>query len=115
MSKLAIVLLSDMKDPVKVEMALRFALAAKKDGTLADLRFFFFGPGVQVPKQLQEQPDLKAVLDDLLASGIATVACIFNARQLQQEQHLRDAEIQMAAIGGELVGLVNNGYQMMTF
>lgn len=39
MGRLAIVLLSDMHDPVKVEMALRFARVAHAENRLADLRF----------------------------------------------------------------------------
>lgn len=115
MAKLAVVLLSDMQEPVKVEMAMRFALAAKQQQVLEDIRFFFFGPGVQVPGQIAEHPVLLEVLGQLLDSGIATVACVFNARQLRQEQHLTDSEIQMSAIGPDLTRLIDQGYQIMTF
>lgn len=115
MAKLAIVLLSDMKDPVKVEMALRFATVAAKQNRLEDIRFFFFGPGVRVPGQVREDPALKPAFDELLASGIATLACIYNARGLGEEAHLREAEIQMQAIGADLVNVVDQGYQVMTF
>lgn len=115
MSKLAIVLLSDMKDPVKVEMAMRFALVAKKQNRLEDIRFFFFGPGVQVPAQLAGHPELEQSLTELLESGIAVLACIYNARQLQQEAVLTAREIQMQAIGADLVNVIDQGYQVMTF
>jgi hypothetical protein len=115
MSKLAVVLLSDMKDPVKVEMAMRFALVAKAQNQLEDIRFFFFGPGVQVPSQLDGHPHLAEVMNELLHSGIYTVACIYNARQLEQEQLLTQQEIQMQGIGPELTGLIARGYQVMTF
>ncbi|OBS10522.1 DsrE family protein [Acidihalobacter prosperus] len=115
MAKLAIVLLSDMKDPVKVEMALRFTSVALKQNRLEDIRFFFFGPGVRVPGQLKDDPVLRPVLDDLLASGVTTLACIYNARGLGEEDNLREAEIQMQAIGADLVNVVDQGYQMMTF
>ena len=45
MDRLAVVLLSDMRNPIKVEMAMRFAMVANSDGGLASVRFFFFGPG----------------------------------------------------------------------
>ncbi|WP_455379889.1 DsrE family protein [Acidihalobacter prosperus] len=115
MAKLAIVLLSDMKDPVKVEMGLRFATVALKENRLEDIRFFFFGPGVRVPGQLKDDENLRPVLDELLASGITTLACIFNARSLGEENNLRESEIQMQAIGSDLVNVVNQGYQLMTF
>ena len=114
MAKLAIVLLSDMKDPVKVEMAMRFALVAKKQERLEDIRFFF-GPGVQVPAQLADHPRLAEALQELLGSGITTLACIYNARQLQQEAALTAHEIQMQAIGADLVHVIDQGYQVMTF
>jgi len=116
MSKLAIVLLSDMKDPVKVEMAMRYALVAKQENILDDIRFYFFGPGVRVPGQIMgEQQALREVLDQVLDSGIATVACIFNARQSGEEENLRKAEIEAKAIGSELTRLVADGYQLLSF
>ncbi|AOU97671.1 hypothetical protein BI364_06615 [Acidihalobacter yilgarnensis] len=115
MAKLAIVLLSDMKDPVKVEMALRFTAVALKQNRLEDIRFFFFGPGVRVPGQLKDDATLKPVLDELLVSGVTTLACIYNARGLGEEDNLREAEVQMQAIGADLVTVVEQGYQMMTF
>lgn len=115
MGKLAIVLLSDMKDPLKVEMALRFALAAHGEQRLEDLRFYFFGPGVRVPDQLAEHPELREQLAALLDSGITATACLFNARQVGAEERLRAAEIPMQGIGPELTDLVARGYQVMTF
>lgn len=115
MAKLAVVLLSDMTDPVKVEMALRFTMVAHKQHRLEDIRFFFFGPGVRVPGQIWEDANLRPALDELLSSGITTLACIYNARGLGEEDHLRDAEIQMQSIGTDLVQVIDQGYQMMTF
>jgi hypothetical protein len=115
MGKLAIVLLSDMNDPVKVEMAMRFALVAKEQDQLEDIRFFFFGPGVQVPEQIAGDARLGALLEKLLESGIATAACIYNARQLAQEGNLTRHEIQMQAIGPDLTNLIARDYQIMTF
>ena len=115
MAKLAIVLLSDMKDPVKVEMALRFTITACKQNRLEDIRFFFFGPGVRVPGQIREDENLRPVLEEFLSCGVTTLACIYNARGLGEEDNLREAEIQMQAIGADLVHVVDQGYQMMTF
>ncbi|HKJ70862.1 MAG TPA: hypothetical protein VKA55_03845 [Gammaproteobacteria bacterium] len=115
MSKLAVVLLSDMEDPVKVEMALRFTVVAHRERRLEDLRFYFFGPGVRVPAQLAEYPELREQLETLLEAGITTTACIFNARQLEEEDSLREAEITMQGIGPELTDLVARGYEVMTF
>jgi hypothetical protein len=115
MAKLAIVLLSDMQDPVKVEMALRFSQVAKKQNRLEDIRFFFFGPGVRVPGQIKDDAQLAPLLEELLTSGITTLACIYNARGLNEEENLKQAEIQMQAIGADLVDVVDRGYQLMTF
>jgi hypothetical protein len=115
MDKLAVVLLSDMKDPTKVETSMRFTLLAKTDGSLAAVRFFFLGPDVQVPGQLKEQPELRQLMGELLDSGLTTVACAFDARQLKQEGHLWPARIESHSIGGELVGSVRDGYQIVTF
>lgn len=115
MGRLAIVLLSDMHDPVKVEMALRFARVAHAENRLADLRFYFFGPGVRVPGQLAQHPELREQLEGLLDAGITTTACLFNARQLGQEESLSAAEIVLKGIGPELTELVASGYEVMTF
>lgn len=115
MAKLAIVLLSDIQDPVKVEMALRFSHVAQQQNRLEDIRFFFFGPGVRVPGQVHDDPTLGPLLEQLLTSGITTLACIYNARGLGEEENLKNAEIQMQAIGADLVNVVDQGYQLMTF
>jgi len=115
MARLAIVLLSDMNDPVKVEMAMRFALVARREERLEDIRFFFFGPGVRVPAQVRDHETLQPLLGELLDSGIATLACIYNARQLGQEEQLKAREIQMQAIGPDLVNALAADYQVMTF
>ncbi|MDD3760710.1 MAG: DsrE family protein [Acidithiobacillus sp.] len=116
MSKLAVVLLSDMNEPVKVEMAMRFALVAQQERLLDDLRFYFFGPGVRVPGQILESgSELEKVLQQLLDSGMTTVACVYNARQMGEAEHLQKAEIEARAIGPELTRLVADGYQVMTF
>lgn len=115
MAKLAIVLLSDMQDPVKVEMALRFSQVAKQQNRLEDIRFFFFGPGVRVPGQIKDHAEFGPLLEELLGSGITTLACIYNARGLGEEENLKQAEIQMQAIGSDLVNVVDQDYQLMTF
>ena len=115
MDRLAVVLLSDMRNPIKVEMAMRFAMVANSDGGLASVRFFFFGPGVQVPAQVRENEQLHGLLTQLLESGISAVACAFNARQLAQERQLNEAGIQSYSIGSEVVRLVKEGFQIMTF
>ena len=96
-------------------MAMRFALVARRENRLEDIRFFFFGPGLRVPGQIREDEALKGVLGDLLESGIVTLACIYNARQLEQEDALREADVEMRAVGPELTALLARGYQIMTF
>ncbi len=115
MGKLAIVLLSDMKEPLKVEMALEFALLAKRENRLDDIRFFFFGPGVQAPGQIADHASLRGKLSELLESGIATLACVFNARELDEVETLAGLDIEMKDIGTDLVDMVQDGYQVMTF
>lgn len=70
-----------------------------------------FATGIQ---QLAGHP-LGASLEELLGSGITTLACIYNARQLGQEAALTAAKIQMQAIGADLVNVIDQGYQAMTF
>lgn len=115
MGKLAVVLLSDMRDRVKVEMALQFTLVALQERRLEDIRFFFFGPGVQVPEQAEGDPRIRPLLDALLESEIVTLACVFNARELGQDQRLSELEVTMKNIGTDLVDMVEQGYQVMTF
>ncbi len=115
MAKPAIVLLSDMKDPIKVEMALRFVLTACQQNRLEDIRFFFFGPGVRVPGQIFKNPVLEPLLAELLDSDITTLACIYNARGLGEEDNLKRAKIRMQAISTDLVDVIDHNYQLMTF
>lgn len=115
MGKLAVVLLSDMKDPLKVEMALQFTLVALRERRLEDIRFFFFGPGVRVPEQVADNDRIRALLDALLEAEITTLACVFNARELGQDRRLSELEIVLKDIGTDLVDVVEQGYQVMTF
>lgn len=115
MAKLAVVLLSDMNEPVKVEMAMRYTLVAKSQNKLEDIRFFFFGPGVKVPGQVRGDETLGPLLNDLLDSGVAVLACVYNARGLGEEANLAEAEVEARAIGADLTDLIDQGYQMMTF
>ncbi|MBN6741571.1 hypothetical protein JKG47_13675 [Acidithiobacillus sp. MC6.1] len=93
-----------------------FTLVAKREQILDDVRFYLFGPGVRVPGQItQREEPLKQHFDDLLASGVATIACIYNPRALGEEAHLQAAELEARAIGPELTRLIVEGYQIMTF
>jgi len=40
--------------------------------------------------------------DNLVARGVTTVTCIYNARTLGEDEHLRAAEFEARAIGPEL-------------
>lgn len=115
MAKLAVVLLSDMNEPVKVEMAMRYTLLAKGQNKLEDIRFFFFGPGVRVPGQVRGHETLGPVFEQLMDSGVAVLACVFNAHGLGEEANLGEAEVEARAIGEDLTEVIDQGYQVMTF
>jgi hypothetical protein len=115
MKKLVIVLMSDVStSQLKVEMSMRFALRASADPRF-DVRFFFWADGVKVPRQVEDIPNLKELFYNLLEKGITTMACINNSTNLGEKDYNEAKGISVLAIGPELLELIDQDAQIITF
>lgn len=115
MKKLAIVLMSDVNiSELRVEMSMRFALRASEDPRF-DVRFFFWADGVKVPRQIENIPHLKDLFYKLLEKGVTTMACINNSTKLEEKDYIEQKGINVLAIGPELLELIDQGAEVITF
>ncbi|AEF19449.1 MULTISPECIES: DsrE family protein [unclassified Hydrogenobaculum] len=115
MKKLAIVLMSDVNiSELRVEMSMRFALRASEDPSF-DVRFFFWADGVKVPRQIENIPHLKDLFYKLLEKGVTTMACINNSTKLGEKDYNEQKGINVLAIGPELLELIDQGAEVITF
>jgi len=115
MKKLAIVLMSDVNiSKLRVEMSMRFALRASEDPRF-DVKFFFWADGVKVPRQIEDIPHLKELFYKLLEKDITTMACINNSTKLGEKDYNEGKGINVLAIGTELLELIDQEAEIITF
>lgn len=115
MKKIVIVLMSDINiSPLRVEMSMRFALRASEDDRF-EVRYFFWADGVKVPKQIQEIPHLNELFYKLLEKGITMMACINNSTKLGEAEFIEQKGISVLTIGPELLDLIAQDAQVITF
>lgn len=115
MKKLAIVLMSDLSiSPLRVEMSMRFALRSSEDNRF-DVRYFLWADGVKVPRQIKDVPHLQELFTKLMEKGIAMVACINNSTKLGEADFIEQSGISVLAIGPELLDLIGNDAEIITF
>ena len=93
-----------------------FAKNAKKVGILEDVRFLFFGPGVELLDL--ENPDTREIRDlmeELHQLGITVSACVSNLRHFGLMDQTRKHNVFAEPASVLISELVKDGYQVITF
>ena len=114
--KLLVVLLTGKSDLFRARQALVFAKNAKKVGILEDVRFLFFGPGVELLDL--ENPDTREIRDlmeELHQRGITVSACVSNLRHFGLMDQARKHNVFAEPASVLISELVKDGYQVITF
>ena len=111
-----LVLLTGKRDLFRARQALVFAMNAKKVGILEEVRFLFFGPGVELlDLEPPDNREIRDLVEKLHQRGITVSACISNWRHFglmdQALKHNVFAEPASVLISE----LVKDGYQVISF
>jgi len=114
--KLLVVLLTGKSDLFRARQALVFAKNAQKVGILQDVRFLFFGPGVELlDTDDPDTRDIRKLIEELHQQGITVSACVSNLRQYGLANQARKHDVFAEPASVLISELVKDGYQVITF
>lgn len=114
--RILVVLLTGKSDLFRARQALVFAKNARKVGILQDVRFLFFGPGVELLDT--DDPDtheIRKLVEELHQQGITVSACVSNLRQYGLANQARKHDVFAEPASVLISELVRDGYQVITF
>lgn len=110
MAKLVVLVLSDPKDQRKIFTALKFAKMAKESGELEDVRLIVSAQAVGIFKE----DSYKEIIEEVKAS-VLPMACKMNAEAVGVTGNVESLGIPLAPVGKELIKLVKEGYEVISF
>jgi len=110
MAKLVVLVLSDPRDQRKVFTALKFAKMAKESGELEEVKLIISAQAVGIFKDLA----FKEVIDEV-RSAVSVIACRMNAEGACVVKEVESYGIPLAPVGKELIRLVKEGYEVISF
>jgi hypothetical protein len=110
MAKLVVLVLSDPKDQRKVFTALKFAKLAKESGDLEEVKLIISAQAVGIFKDSA----FKEVIDEV-RSAVSVMACRMNAEGVGVVKEVESYDIALAPVGKELIRLVKEGYEVISF
>ncbi|MCL5022765.1 MAG: DsrE family protein [Nitrospirae bacterium] len=110
MAKLVVLVLSDPKDQRKVFTALTFAKMARESGELEDVKLIISAQAVEIFKDSA----FKEVIDEV-RSAVPVMACRMNVEGAGVVKEVECYGIPLAPVGKELVRLVKEGYEVISF
>ncbi|GBE02759.1 DsrE/DsrF-like family protein [bacterium BMS3Abin08] len=110
MAKLVVLVLSDPKDRRKVFTGLKFAKMAKESGELEDVKVIISAQAVDIFKDAA----FKEVIDEV-KDAVSVQACRMNAEGADVVKEVEASGVSLAPVGKELIGLIKEGYEVITF
>jgi hypothetical protein len=110
-SRILVLLNAGKEDPTRVRSALGFASVASSLPDVEKVALIFFGDAVE----LLTDPDYVETAQKFIARGILTLACQAHAEQKQIKDELSAGPVTLKYVGEDIVRLVNEGYQVITF
>ena len=110
MAKLVVLVLSDPHDQRKIVTGLRFAKMAKESGELQDVQLIVSAQAVGAFKDTA----FKEVIDEVKAA-VPFMACKMNAEGAGVVKEVESYGIPLAPVGKELIRLVKEGYEVISF
>jgi hypothetical protein len=110
MAKLVVLVLSGPEDKGKVFTGLKFAKMAKESGELEDVRLVISAQAVGIFKDSA----YKEVIEEVKAS-VPSMACKMNVDAIGVAGYVESYGIPLAPVGRELIKLINDGYEVISF
>lgn len=110
MAKIVVLVLSGLNDKRKVMTGLMFAKMAKESGGLQDVKLIISAQAVEVFKE----PDFRDTLENVKTS-LTPMVCKMNAEGAGVVREVESLGVPLAAVGKELIGMLNDGYEVLTF
>lgn len=111
-----LVLISSGKEAIgKASTGMMYAINAKKNGWMDDVRLIFFGPSEELIAHADESDDFLGLLKSAMETGITPMAC----KAVSDENHFTE-KLELKGIDTEYVGsiisaYIKKGYEVLTF
>lgn len=110
MAKLVVLVLSAPQDQQKVFTALKFAKMARESGELEEVKLIISAQAVGIFKDSA----FKEVIDEV-RSAVSVMACRMNVEGAGVAKEVESYGIPLAPVGNELIRLVKEGYEVISF
>lgn len=116
MSANLLVLISSGKEAIgKASTGMMYAINAKKNGWMDDVRLIFFGPSEELIANPDENDDFLDLLKTAMETGISPMACKAVSEQKHITENLELKGIDMEYVGGIISAYIKKGYEVLTF
>ncbi len=110
MAKIVVLVLSGPDDRRKVTTGLMFAKIAKESGELQDVKLIISAQAVDIFREA----DFRDTLEDVKGS-LMPMVCKMNAEGAGVVKEVESFGAPLAAVGKELIRMLNEGYEVLTF
>ena len=108
--KLVMILASG--DPHVLEMGLMYARNASKQGWMADVKLFLFGPS---ETQVATDPALRKMVETLIEEGLVPVACKHCSDEYSVSELLDKLGCDIEYVGAPISAAIKAGYVPMVW
>ena len=110
-SKVLVLLNAGPEDPTRVQSALGFANMLHRSPDVESVALIFFGNAVE----LLRDPQYADRASEIISNGTLTLACQAHAEHKQIKDELSKGPVPLKYVGEDIVRLINEGYQVVSF
>gem|GEM_PF-2309344 len=110
MAGLVVLVLSDPNDKRRIFTGLKFAKMAKDSGELEDVRLIISAQAVGIFKDAA----FKEVIEEV-KTAVPVMACRMNVDAIDAARDVESYGIPIAPVGKELIKLIKDGYEVVSF
>lgn len=111
MKKILVLLNAGPEDPTRVESALGLTGVLMKSPDIEKVALIFFANAVE----LLTHSDYQKRAEDFIAQGALTLACQAHAEKKQIDNILKQGSVPLKYVGEDVVRLLTEGYQVISF
>lgn len=111
MSKILVLLNAGPNDPTRVQSALGLTNMLQKSPDVEKVALIFFGDAVE----LLTHSEYEKFASEIISNGTLTLACQAHAEKKHIKDTLSSGPVPLKYVGEDIVTLINQGYQVITF